>query len=62
MTYAYSHIVAKVLLEALRPSPAATAQGSNGPRTPKRFRVIVVDSRPEQEGLLMLQVSKGHMV
>ena len=40
LTYAYSHVVAEVLLEA-------SLCG-------RRFRVIVMDSRPELEGRHML--------
>lgn len=42
LTFAYSHIVATVLCTAAREG--------------KRFRVAVVDSRPESEGRLMLKV------
>ncbi len=50
LTYAYSHIVSQVLLEAFKPSDAS--------RPAKRFRVVVVDARPEQEGLKMLRVRR----
>lgn len=43
LTYAYSHVVSRVLLEAVSRK--------------KRFRVVVVDARPEMEGRQMLQVS-----
>jgi hypothetical protein len=42
LTFSYSHIVATVLCTAAREG--------------KRFRVAVVDSRPESEGRLMLKV------
>ena len=42
LTFAYSHVVAASLLEAV-------AQN-------KQFRVVVVDARPELEGKQMLQV------
>jgi translation initiation factor eIF-2B subunit delta len=42
MTYAYSHVVCSALLEAASLGHA-------------RFKVLVVDSRPEQEGKLMMQ-------
>lgn len=42
MTYAYSHVVASALLEAAS-------------RGQVQFKVLVVDSRPEAEGKLMLQ-------
>lgn len=45
MTFAYSHIVANVLTKA-------AAQG-------RRFKVMVVDCRPELEGQRMLEVCVG---
>jgi translation initiation factor 2B subunit (eIF-2B alpha/beta/delta family) len=42
LTYAYSHVVAEVLLEAAKRR--------------KEFRVVVVDARPETEGRQMMQV------
>lgn len=46
LTFAYSHVVASALLEAAR-------------RGQKRFRVIVVDARPELEGRLMMDKLLG---
>ena len=42
LTFAYSHVVGEVLLEAAKQR--------------KEFRVVVVDARPESEGRQMLQV------
>ncbi len=44
LTFAYSHVVSQVLLEATNQK--------------KQFRVVVVDARPELEGKRMLQVLK----